>query len=56
MGNKITDHNGKEVKKNKGKNIRVSETGWNKIRKYCLSKGLVMGTFVETSSLKAMKP
>jgi len=48
---KTTDHNGKEIKKMNGKNIRVSESGWNKIRRYCQKNTLVMGAFVEKAAI-----
>lgn len=50
-----TDHNGKEIKKAKGKNIRISEPAWNKIRKYCAKQGILIGTFVEKAALSKIK-
>lgn len=41
----------KKVKASTGKNIRVSEDGWEQIRDYCAIKGYVMGTFVENCAL-----
>jgi hypothetical protein len=52
---KTYDHNAKEVKKTKGKNIRVSDYAWQKIRKYCKKNGIVMGTFVENTVLSKIK-
>lgn len=52
---KTYDHNGKEVKKTYGKNIRVSEDAWNKIRKFCFNKGVKMGKFTEDAALEVIK-
>lgn len=52
---KTNDHNGKEIKQSNGKNIRVSEYGWNKIRKFCFQKGFKMGKFTEESALEAIR-
>lgn len=41
----------KKVAKKSGKNIRVSEDGWEILRKYCVSKGYVLGTFVENCAI-----
>lgn len=56
MGNKIYNHNGKEVKKSAGKNVRISEGGWLKLRKHCIKNGLVLGAFVETAALEKIQP
>lgn len=51
MGDKTYNHNGKEIVKHAGKNIRISEAGWNKIRKHCIKNGIVMGNFVEKAAI-----
>lgn len=55
MGSKTYNNKGKEIKKDNGKNIRVSTEAWDKIRTYCIKKGIVMGTFVENSALSKIK-
>jgi hypothetical protein len=40
-----------KAKKATGKNIRVSEDGWELLRSYCSHKGFVLGTFVENAAL-----
>lgn len=52
---KIYNHNGKEIQKSAGKNIRVSEAAWNKIRKFCFNKGIKMGKFTEEAALEIIK-
>lgn len=38
-----------------GKNIRVSDFGWNAIRKYCQENNLVMGGFVERAAMREIE-
>jgi hypothetical protein len=49
---KMTDHNGKEIREDSGKNIRVTTDGWKKIRRHCFDHSLVMGSFVENAALE----
>lgn len=54
MANTYNDHNGKEIRVTKGKNIRVTTDGWNKIRKHCFTNNLKMGAFVEDCALQSI--
>lgn len=49
---KLHDHNGKEIKLQKGKNIRVDTSAWQKIRKHCFNNNLKMGAFVQQAALE----
>lgn len=44
---KTNDH-----KAAQGKNVRITTSGWEKIRKYCFLNNLKMGAFVEQSALE----
>lgn len=48
---KYTNHNGKDIKPTKGKNIRISTAGWETIRRYCFDNKIYMGDFLEQSAI-----
>lgn len=51
----MTNHTEKEAKTYKGKNIRVSEEFWNKLRKYCFNRNITMKDLVEEVVTERMK-
>lgn len=52
---KITNHNGKEIKINKGKNIRFSDESHKRLSEYCRLKGYNLGAFCEMGALQRME-
>lgn len=45
----------KPIKKSRGKNIRVSDEAFEKIRKHCFINHQYMGQFVEETAIAAIK-
>lgn len=52
---KGTDHNGKELKKSEGSNVRITPKSYDKLRKFIYSKGWRIGWFFETAALEKME-
>lgn len=52
---KLTDHNGKEVKVTKGKNIRFTDKSHSTLVKFCRKKGYHLGAFCELGALEKMR-
>lgn len=50
----VSNHNGKEVKIVKGKNVRISDKSFDKIRKFVWGKGYRLGWFYEQAALEKM--
>ena len=48
---KLHDHNGKEIKPQTGKNVRLTRSGHQIITQYCRDRMLIMGAFVEKCTL-----
>lgn len=49
------NHNGKEIKIAKGKNIRFSDKSHKLLSAYCRTKGYNLGAFCEIGALDRMK-
>lgn len=47
--------NEKEFKTYKGKNVRISDKGWEAIRKYCFKVNIPMGSFMEEATIEKIK-
>lgn len=39
----------------KGKNVRISDKAWGKIRQHCFKNGLKMGAFMEAAAIEKIK-
>ncbi len=55
MSEKTHDHNGKEIKPIKGKNVRISDESFAKIRDFVWKKGYRLGWFGETAAREKME-
>ncbi len=50
-----TDHNGKEIKVQKGKNVRISDKSHKTLAAYCKKKGYNLGAFCDKGAINQMK-
>lgn len=48
---KYTNHNGKEVKVQSGKNVRITDAVYLTVSKHALSKGMKIGRFFEMAAM-----
>jgi len=52
---KVNDHNGKELKKYEGHNVRIPPKSYEKLRKFINLKGWKIGWFFEQAALEKME-